>query len=143
MSTGYEAPWDDAPEEVLPPEIEHDLRIVSHEETETKGNADPYKPVRRMIRVSIRVEGPEDYQGIQHYLVFPNADEWDPEDEDTLRVAKMMLRGVRRFLRIFKIDEASFNPEDLDGSTGRGTVGHRYNEQDGQTYPELRLPRAR
>ena len=137
------APWDDAPEEVLPPEGEYDLRIVGHEETQTKGQADPYKPVRRMIRVSVRVEGPEDYQGIQHYLVFPNKDEWEEDDPDALRTAKMMLRNVRRFLRIFKIDETSFNPEDLDGSMGRATVGTRRNEQDGQLYPELRLPRAR
>jgi hypothetical protein len=140
-----QVPWDDAPEEALPPEGEHDLRIMGHEETTTKGNDDPenFKPVRRMIRVSIRVEGPEDYQGVQHYLVFPNKDEWDAEDPDDLRTPKMMLRNVRRFLRIFGIDETTFQPEDLDGSTGRGVVGHRYNEDNGETYPELRLPRAR
>jgi hypothetical protein len=141
----YEVPWGDAPEEELPPEGEHDLRIVGHEEKSTKGNPDPdnYKPIRRMVQVNIRVEGPEDYQGVQHFLTFPNKDEWETDDQEELRTPKMMLRSVRRFLRLFGIDETTFQPDDLDGATGRGTIRHEYNEDDGETYPRLRLPRAK
>ena len=141
---GYaDAPWEDAPEETLPPEGEYDLRIVGKEERPTKGSSEPYKPVRRMIVVSMRIEAAEDYQGVQHFLVFPNKDEWDRDDEDAYNKAKMMLRNIRRFLRVFGINETDFNPDDLDGATGRGTIRHEYNENDGENYPRLRLPRAK
>jgi len=136
-----EAPMDEGSEEVLAPEAAYDLRIASHEEGLTSKSGG-----RSMIRCFIQIESDDgqDYMGINHYLVFPKAEDRD-EDQQKYR---RMLRNINRFLTVFSIeyDNRGFNSEDLDGSTGRCTVGQRQGQDsDGndtsEKYPELRLPR--
>jgi len=142
MSNEFYVPWDDAPEEQLPSQGQHELRIIGKEVGQTSGRGG--KPIRRMITVTIAVEEPGDWQPITHWLVFPNADEWD--DPESVRTAKMMVRNVRRFLRLFGIDEREFTGEDaadlLDGATAVGVVQHDHQDGSGETYARLRLPRA-
>ena len=140
--TEFDVPWGDAPEEQLPVQGQHELRIVGKEVGCTKGRNN--KPIRRMITVTVIVEEPGDWQPIMHWLVFPNADEWD--DPESARTAKMMVRNVRRFLRLFGIDEREFSGEDaaelLDGATATGVVFHEHNDDSGETNARLRLPRV-
>lgn len=134
-----EAPLADAPEEKLPPEGTYDLRIASKKVGMNKAET------RKQISCFIVIEGAEeDYMGINHYLTFPNEDDWREEKDK----AKRMLRGVNRFLHMFSVPNTpnGFDPDDLDGATARGRVGHRVGkDEDGNEtsdiFPTLVLPR--
>lgn len=150
MSEGsmFDQPWDDAPEEKLPPQALHDLVIQGYEVMQTKektGDDGMPKPTRQMLRVQLKIESPIDYQTIFHYITFPNANEWKRNggDDDSERTAKMMIRGARRFLRVFKLSEADLqgNLDHLEGARGRCLVTHRKGD-NGEPIPQLQLPRA-
>lgn len=129
-----EAALGDAPEEQLPPEGAYDLRIV-HKATGTNK-----AETRKQVKVLVRIEADEDYQPINHYLTFPNDEDW----QDRPDTAKLMLRGINRFLEVFNVPNQAngFNDDDLDGATGKCLVTHRAPEDaGGDVYPELRLPR--
>ena len=135
-----EGRYGDAPEEDVAPEGEYDLRIFSVEKRRSEGNPSEGKPARDMLQVAIAIEAPKDYVPINHFLVFPVEEDWE---ENGGRVAKMMLRGHRRFCHVFGVEvtDTGFDAEDLEGAMGRCFV--TVEEYKGEDVNRLRLPRVK
>ena len=128
-----ESAFNEVKEEVLAPvDTMHDMRIVQVErglESKGEGKTGIKFP---MVRCMIRVEGPEDYEPIFHYIVYPT-----PElKEQDAEVWRMMARGVLRFCTLFGVKAE----EDLDGATARGFVVHEERE-DGSLVAQVKIPR--
>lgn len=132
-----EAPFDDAPEEQLPPEGMYPLYIRDHEKGTTESN-------RRKVTYYIEIESTDSqgrpYQGIMHTLVFPSEDDWAEDKEKS----KRMLRNVKRFAALFGMKMSGttrFDPAALNGARGQGHVYQR--EYNDELYPSLKLPRLK
>lgn len=133
-----EAPFDDAPEEQLPPEGVYPLFVRDME----KGVTEETK--RRKITYYIDIEATDaqgrPYQGVIHTVTFPNPDDWETDK----RKAKQMLLFVKRFLAVFGIHltgETKFIPDMVLGQRGQGHVVQ--SEYEGNLSPKLRLQRLK
>ena len=133
-----DAPFDDAPEEQLPPEGMYPLFIRDIEKGVTKDSN------RRKVTCYIDIEATDangrPYQGVFHVLTFPSEDDWT---EDS-RKAKQMLLFIKRFCALFEIKlggQTKFDPEALRGARGQGHVIQR--EYEGNVSPSLRLARLK
>lgn len=124
----------DAPEVKVASEGMYDLHVIRAELQRTK------KDDRDMISVGIAIEGPEDYEILNQWFVLPNEDDWEEENG---RKAKMFLRNLKRFLHVFGIEWSTegFELESLEGAAGKCLVTTRTNEDTGQVFNDLRLPR--
>jgi hypothetical protein len=125
---------DDVPEESAVPEGDYDLSIVSVGEPYTSEKG------RTVIKVNLRVDDPDypDAKLVLHAMAFPNENDWNNEP----RTAKLMLRNVKRFLKVFGVnwDDAGFDSEELLGATGRCRLIQDIYE--GETNNKLQLPRS-
>lgn len=126
-------PIDDAKEMEAVPEGEYDLRIIKAEDGESKkGNP--------MTTVMLRIEnaGIPNPAPVRHWITHVTAD--TPEDQKAMR-----LLDTARFLQCFGIPHEShgFNSDDLEGATGTCMLTQEENEENGEVYNRLRLPRLR
>jgi len=124
---------DDAKEGEPVPEGEYELRIVKAEDGESKkGNP--------MTTVMIRIEnaGIPNAAPVRHWITYPTAQ--TPADQVNMR-----LLDIKRFLVCFGIpfDGHGFDSADLEGATGRCMLTQEQNEENGEIYNRLRLPRLK
>jgi len=99
----------DAPEEGLCEEGRVDLRIISKEVKDTKAGD------RKLLAVMMAVEGVPDVSPIMEHLTFPNAKDWETDEQ----LAKNFLRRVKRFCAAFGItwQADGFDVSQLNGAT--------------------------
>ncbi len=99
----------DAPEEGLCEEGRYDLRIIAKKLKDTKAGD------RKLLQVTMMVEGIPDVAPIMENLTFPNAKDWEDEKE----MAKGFIRRVKRFIAAFGVtwQADGFPANELDGAT--------------------------
>ena len=124
---------DDAKEGEPVPEGEYELRIVKAEDGESKkGNT--------MTTVTMRIEnaGIPNASPVRHWLVYPDSS--TPMEQRNLR-----LLDIKRFLTCFGVpfDGGGFDSADLEGAIGRCMLTQEQNEENGEIYNRLRLPRLK
>lgn len=125
----------DAKEDVVVPEGEYDLEILSAELEVSKNAAKQGVTEPNMIHCVIAVRSDEypTARPIGHWLMFATEnDEW----------AGMRLRDQKRFLECFSIpyEGNGFDTDDFVGSKGRCLVTNETSDK-GEPFNSLRLPR--
>ena len=122
---------DDVQESQPVEEGEYDLQIVKAEVGESKkGNT--------MITVALRVLDEPNASLVNHWIVPPKASD-SPERQSLGRL------DIARFCYAFGIpydaSQGGFDTEDFHGKTARVFLKKEVNEQDGNEYNRVRLPK--
>ena len=124
----------DAKEPEAVPEGEYDLRIMKHEDGESKKSGNP------MTTIFIKIEDAAHPNAalVRHWLVPPTNE--TPADQRQMR-----LLDIKRFLTAFNIpmEGEGFNSDDLDGATARCMLTQDEDEESGNVYNRLKLPRLK
>jgi hypothetical protein len=125
----------DAKEPEAVPEGPYDLRIVKHEDGESKKSGNP------MTTVFIKIEDAAHPTAalVRHWLVPPTHD--TPADQRQMR-----LLDIRRFLTAFGVSMQGdgFDSDDLDGATASQIMlTQETNDETGDVYNRLKLPRLK
>lgn len=124
----------DVGEEELVPEGQYDLRIFATRESKSQSGRDT-------TIVSIQVEDPNhpNAQPITHVLTIPSDEDWDENPQ----MATTFMRRNRRFLELFKIpySEDGWDTEDFPGQTARAFVSQTKEDNEGNVYNRIRVPK--
>lgn len=104
----------DAPEEGLVEEGRYDLRIIN------KNLKDSKEGTRKVLHITMGVEGVVDVAPVMHFLVFPNKADWDDEPD----MAKNFIRRTKRFCEMFGVSWQAdgFEASALDGATAENVL---------------------
>lgn len=116
----------------LAPEGEYALAITDQEfYTNDKG--------RDIVRCRIEFEDHDEFAGFTHWLALPSK----KLDEDEEKYTRMM-RNTKRFLTLWGVSmDNGFDPSDLQGARCIAGVGQRTNDETGDVYNELKVPRIK
>jgi len=130
---------DEVQELELAPEGEYSLSITDAEYyTNDSG--------RGVIRCRIEFEDHDNFSGFNHWVALPD-NELDNPDNDDKGQEKMtrMMRGVKRFLHLWGVEPGAdgFDPADLNGASAMANVGQTTNDETGDVFNDLRVPRIR
>lgn len=111
-------------------EGEYDVQITKATLGESKGG----KP---MITANIRLVGQPTAQAIRHFIVLPTPD----LDAEQTRYRKL---DLKRFCAAFNIPtDGGVNVDDFQGAEASVYVTKKVDDDSGNEYNELRLPRLR
>jgi len=123
----------DAPEEGLCEEGRYDLRIINKDLKDSKSGA------RKVLHLTIMVEGVPDVAPMMHFLVFPNKDDWDDNPE----MAKNFIRRTKRFCELFGVSWQAdgFEASALDGATAESVLVKQEVGDDNTERNVLVVPR--
>lgn len=127
---------DDIAEEAPVPEGDYDLRIFGVKTGEAPSG-------RTTVRVSIAIEDPnfDNAMPMLHVLTIPKADDWEEDPE----LAARMMRSNKRFLAMFKIGYTAdgWDTDDFEGSTTRAHLSQSTEDEQGNVYNRIRVPRLK
>ena len=135
------ADLNEVPEEApVPQGKEYPLEIIQVGDVVDAKESD-----RQVQRIMIRITDPDyaDASPIFHYLTYPMASDFVPDEETGVVTANMLLRNVKRFLHVFGVEwgEEGFDDEDLAHAQGTCLLG--MDSYEGNDRNVLKLPKIR